>query len=108
MAPVRFAEGAHIDYRDANYPGRIGWHEVILRGVDGLALADTTAPTNDETDELRIYPTDPTRAPLDVSAARATTTLGGVSSRLPTAESLRRVAVAAAPLDRVPEQLTAI
>ncbi len=76
VAPWSAAESARLDYRDSNYPGRIGWHEVVARGVGSVVLAGSTAPTLDATDELRSYPNDPTRPPLDVSGARATVAFG--------------------------------
>ena len=71
-APLATADGARLSYRDANEPGRAGWHELVLRGVDGLTLAASGAPSEDVTDELRRYPDDPARAPLDLSVASAT------------------------------------
>lgn len=107
-APVRITEGARVEYQDTNYPGRIGWHEVVLRGAGGVALRDTTVPAIDETDELRNYPTDPSRPPLDVSTARAAVTFSAVSDGgRARVEAVRRLAAVWTPLDRVPAELTA-
>lgn len=84
-APVLGIDGAQFVYRDGNYPGRAGWHEVVLRGVDGISLEGASAPDQDLTQELQSYPEDATRAPLDVSAASATLRwASGSSSSLPT------------------------
>ena len=74
-SPLVVTNGARLSYRDANEPGRAGWHELVLRGVDGLTLAASGAPSEDLTDELRRYPDDPTLAPLDLSGASATAQL---------------------------------
>jgi nickel/cobalt transporter (NicO) family protein len=89
------ANGAGLRYRDTNEPGRIGWHELVLRGVDGLALTASTAPATDLTDELHRYPDDPARAPLDLNLARATVQLAG-GSTVPSSEA----AVAPGPAGR--------
>lgn len=78
-APPGREDGARLEYRDGNYSGRIGWHEVVLRGVDGVGLAGSTVPDRDLSDELRAYPSDPAQPPLDVSSARATISLVGGS-----------------------------
>jgi len=72
IASVDLAEGARLQYRDTNYSGRLGWHEVVLHGVEGVRLADSTVPARDVSNELRDYPDEANRAPLDVSSASAT------------------------------------
>jgi nickel/cobalt exporter len=109
VAPFDATEGARIDYQDANYGGRIGWHEIVVRAADGLGVRDSTAPVTDQTDELRNYPTDPLRPPLDVSSARATLTLIGVIDGEPTrAVGLPRFGLFSTPLKPVPPELTSI
>jgi ABC-type nickel/cobalt efflux system permease component RcnA len=78
-ADVTAGEGARLIYQDTNYSGRAGWHEIVLRAVEGLDLLDSTAPADDASDELRAYPADPAVAPLDRSAATARVTLGAGS-----------------------------
>jgi ABC-type nickel/cobalt efflux system permease component RcnA len=78
-APLTIRDGAQLEYRDTNYAGRVGWHEVILRGGAGVDVTQSTVPGRDLTDELRSYPQEAERAPLDVSAATATLTAGGTS-----------------------------
>ena len=56
-----------VEYRDQNYADRIGWREIVVRPAEGVALLESTAPTEDVTDELRTYPDDLLSSPLDVS-----------------------------------------
>jgi ABC-type nickel/cobalt efflux system permease component RcnA len=70
-APLAPTNGTRLDYRDLNYRGRAGWQEVVLRAAEGVALADSDAPTASLTDELRSYPADPA-ALLNLTTATAT------------------------------------
>jgi ABC-type nickel/cobalt efflux system permease component RcnA len=56
----RLAEPTEIRYRDTNYADRIGWKEIVVG-----------AHTHSESDELRAYPKDLLRSPLDVTSASA-------------------------------------
>jgi nickel/cobalt transporter (NicO) family protein len=92
-APLAPTEGSRVEYRDTNFAGRVGWHEVVLRGIGGVGLVGSGVPTRDQTDELRQYPADPSRAPLDISAAVATLSLvGAVEETQPSVEPVVRVA----------------
>jgi nickel/cobalt exporter len=46
------------EYHDTNYKRYIGWREVVVTAGDGVQLIDSSAPTQDRTDELRTYPAD--------------------------------------------------
>ena len=73
-------DGSRIEYRDATFEGRIGWHAVVLQGT----VKDASVPSNDPTDELRSYPSDPGATPPDVTIATATvdlSTVGVVDAR---------------------------
>jgi nickel/cobalt exporter len=70
-------DGTRIVYADGTYPGRIGWHDVVLDG----AVRQASAAASDPTNELRTYPKDPTVTPPDVTAATATVDLGVVVAR---------------------------
>lgn len=78
VVPVR--EGAAVAFADANYAGRIGWHDVVLRG----AIADPSVGPSDPTNELRSYPADLTTVAPDRTTATATARLsadvGGVAA----------------------------
>ncbi len=71
-------DGSRIEYRDATFEGRIGWHAVVVQG----AVRDASGAPTDPTDELRTYPSDPGATPPDITTATATIDLaavGGVS-----------------------------
>jgi ABC-type nickel/cobalt efflux system permease component RcnA len=51
------------EYRDENYGERIGWQEVVVHAADGVKLLDSTAPTEDLSQELSSYPTDLLQSP---------------------------------------------
>ncbi|MBI2773358.1 MAG: High-affinity nickel-transporter [Chloroflexi bacterium] len=72
VAPADATDGASLEYRDTSFSDRVGWREVVLRTEQGVRLDGATAAGEDQSDELRRYPTDPTRAPLAVSGASAT------------------------------------
>lgn len=72
---------ATIHYQDDNYPERLGWREIVLRTGEGVPLQESTAPTQDISDELRFYPDDLLSSPLDVTEATVAFTPGvGVSA----------------------------
>jgi len=75
VAADRLADGNALAYHDANYSGRIGWHEIVIRG----GIVDSSVPAQDVTDELRAYPTDPAIPPLDRERAIATVRLGAAA-----------------------------
>jgi nickel/cobalt transporter (NicO) family protein len=56
LAGPRIDGRARIDYRDRSYAGRIGWKEIVVG-----------AQTRSASDELRAYPRDLLRSPLDVT-----------------------------------------
>jgi nickel/cobalt exporter len=58
-----------LRYRDANFPGRAGWKEVIATGGEGIALITSSVPQRDRSQELTDYPTDLLNSPpQDVEA----------------------------------------
>ncbi|MDQ2952450.1 MAG: hypothetical protein M3R54_09335, partial [Chloroflexota bacterium] len=80
-------DGASIAFSDDNYPGRIGWHDIVLRGM----IADPSVGSSESTNELRQYPSDvQATAPDHVRATavvRYTANVGGTSA--PTADAAR-------------------
>jgi nickel/cobalt transporter (NicO) family protein len=62
---------AVLSYRDRNFPGRIGWKEVVVRGRDGARVLASSAPARSVSARLRSYPSNLLDSPLDVSSARA-------------------------------------
>jgi ABC-type nickel/cobalt efflux system permease component RcnA len=85
--------GKELRFTDRSFPGRIGWREITISARDGARVLRSTTPAESESDELRAYPTQLLRSPLDVSKATATVALG----RSPGA---RPVLGAAAPSER--------
>ena len=65
----------HITYKDANYPLRTGWKEIILIGETAV-VRDSSVPATDLSKELTVYPTDPAIAPPQVTEARFTLNIG--------------------------------
>ncbi|HZG66274.1 MAG TPA: sulfite exporter TauE/SafE family protein, partial [Herpetosiphonaceae bacterium] len=59
-----------ITYEDANFADRLGWHEVVVQALDGVAVVRSDAPAEDLSNELRVYPDDMLASPLDLRAAR--------------------------------------
>jgi nickel/cobalt transporter (NicO) family protein len=64
-------ETVRLVYRDSNFPGRIGWKEVVVRGRDGARVLSSTAAADSISKRLRLYPTGLLDSPLDVSSAVA-------------------------------------
>jgi ABC-type nickel/cobalt efflux system permease component RcnA len=56
-------------FHDTNFADRIGWKEVVARADRGAAIESSDVPTRSESQELRSYPRQLLRSPLDVSSA---------------------------------------
>jgi ABC-type nickel/cobalt efflux system permease component RcnA len=61
---------SRIGYRDANYPGRIGWREITAQPKAGGKLLSSSVPSRSISSELLAYPKDLLQSPLDVVSAR--------------------------------------
>jgi ABC-type nickel/cobalt efflux system permease component RcnA len=82
---VGSGHGTRLAFRDTNFERRIGWREVTLAARDGARLAASSVPAASASDQLRSYPKDLLRSPLDVTGATATVALGsgaGVPPRI--------------------------
>jgi len=66
--PLSAASGS-VEYRDDNFPGRIGWKEITARSESGVAVAGSTVPATSISRELLAYPKDLLSSPLDVTSA---------------------------------------
>jgi nickel/cobalt transporter (NicO) family protein len=68
---AQLGDGGSADatFADGNQPDRIGWREIVVSGMSGARIIDSTVPAEDRSDGLRSYPEDLTDAPLDVRAA---------------------------------------
>jgi nickel/cobalt transporter (NicO) family protein len=89
---VQLREGQQIAYRDGNFAGRIGWHEVTVVG-DRLAVLDSDAPAQSVSTRLTSYPANLLQSPLDQRTASFL--VGG-----PTSISAAPVTAASAPITR--------
>jgi ABC-type nickel/cobalt efflux system permease component RcnA len=75
--------GSALSFRDTNYQGRIGWREVVVRGVRAARIVSSDAPATSVSDELRAYPKDLLSEPLEVSSAQAELRPGSLPGRPP-------------------------
>ena len=59
-----------LEYADTNFPGRVGWKEIVAVNQDDIQLLESSVPTADLSRELTVYPEDPTiRPPQEVTAS---------------------------------------
>ena len=63
--------GSRLAFRDRNFASRIGWREVVVRAEEGAALRSASVPAESRSNDLRAYPNDLLRSPLDVTSATA-------------------------------------
>ena len=75
--------GTRLAFRDRNFSSRLGWREVVVRAEEGAELRSSSAPAASRSDDLRAYPDDLLRSPLDVVSATASFTLGEGSGTPP-------------------------
>ena len=59
----------HLHYRDSNFPGRLGWHEVIAVAEPGITVVQISVPARDRSRALTDYPADGLRNPPQVLEA---------------------------------------
>jgi ABC-type nickel/cobalt efflux system permease component RcnA len=58
-------------FHDTNFADRIGWKEVVVRADRGAKIDSSSVPAESESDELRAYPKELLRSPLDVTSVEA-------------------------------------
>ena len=101
-----------VDYRDENYPERLGWREIIVQAADDATLLESNVPNKDVSQELRNYPSDLLQSPLDIrtaafrvvpGASGATDTVGLVN---PVTAAVANAPGVAKPNDRFAELIT--
>ncbi len=78
---------AAVELRDETYGGRIGWKEVVVDAGHGASVVTSSAPRRSASDDLRAYPKNLLRSPLDVTAAEATLSAGSAPGPAPTLSS---------------------
>ena len=69
-------DSSSLVFHDTNFAGRVGWREIVVRAADGVRLVSSDVPAESASDELRAYPRDLLRSPLDVTSAGARFVLG--------------------------------
>jgi len=58
-----------LEYRDANFSGRVGWKEVIALAGHGVTMESSSVPSQDRSSQLSNYPADLVNsAPQEVGA----------------------------------------
>jgi len=80
------APGTALVFHDANFADRIGWKEIVVRADRGASIQWSSVPFTSESDELRAYPTNLLKSPLDVTFARARVELGSGPGVTPSLE----------------------
>jgi len=92
-------ETARLHFEDGNFADRIGWKEIVVRGVAGAQVRSATVPNKSISRELLAYPKDLLKSPPEVTRAEAQVSLGsgaGLTPRLLSpAQANARVAVGA-------------
>jgi ABC-type nickel/cobalt efflux system permease component RcnA len=63
-------ESHRVSIDVASYRERVGWHELVVRDSSGASVANSSAPADDQADELRSYPGGLLSSPLGVTTAR--------------------------------------
>jgi ABC-type nickel/cobalt efflux system permease component RcnA len=69
LAPAPAETLYSLHYRDRNFPGRAGWHEIIARTGAGITLMRSSVPDIDRSRALTDYPTDLLNSPPQVLEA---------------------------------------
>lgn len=60
-----------LSYRDATFPGRLGWKEVVVVPAGDAKVFSSSAPRSSVSGELLAYPKDLLRSPSDITEATA-------------------------------------
>jgi nickel/cobalt exporter len=70
------SSGHRVQFRDDTFPGRVGWKAVVVAPAAGTDVR-SSVPATDPTANLRHYPADLLRTPLDQRDATFTARAGG-------------------------------
>ncbi len=79
----RAGETARLAFQDGNFADRIGWMEVVVRGVSGAEVRSASVPSESISGELLAYPDDLLESPPDVNGADAEVSLGATAGPPP-------------------------
>jgi nickel/cobalt transporter (NicO) family protein len=80
------AQGTALVFHDTNFADRIGWKEIVVRADRGASIQWSSVPSTSESDELRAYPKNLLKSPLDVTAVQASVGLGSGPGVTPSLE----------------------
>jgi nickel/cobalt transporter (NicO) family protein len=89
-AELPSGRSVRLTYRDASFPGRIGWKEIVLKARDGARVTSASVPAISVSARLRAYPEGSLDSPLDVRKVSARVTTGDAAGAPPTLSSTRR------------------
>jgi nickel/cobalt exporter len=85
---VAAGSGTRLALRDRNFGSRIGWREIVVRAERGAELRESSVPADSTSGELRAYPEDLLRSPLDVRTATASFVPGDGPGSAPTLDGV--------------------
>lgn len=77
------ASGSRLSFTDRSFASRIGWREITIGARDGARIAKASVAPDSRSDELRAYPSDLLRSPLDIRNATAEFTPGAAGAEPP-------------------------
>jgi nickel/cobalt exporter len=76
-----------LEYRDANFSGRVGWKEVVASAGHGVTLESSSVPSQDRSSQLSNYPTDLVNSPPQEVSAKLVYLVEKISGSAPFAVS---------------------
>jgi len=59
-----------VNFRNGNYPARLGWREIVVNRTGGIEVFDSTAFGSGITDRLKAYPEETLSSPLSETSAQ--------------------------------------
>jgi nickel/cobalt transporter (NicO) family protein len=90
-----------LNFQDNNFPGRLGWKEIVAQAAEGAELLESSVPRSDKTQQLSTYPEDPTVSPPQDLTARLKIRLPAqVSGTSPVEDERREAGGAGSKLSR--------
>ena len=75
--------GTSLRLEDRNFGSRVGWREIVARAGRGARIEHSSVPARSASRELRSYPRDLLRSPLDVARADVRFRLGSAAGVAP-------------------------
>jgi nickel/cobalt exporter len=92
-----------LEYRDANFSGRIGWKEVVASAGPEVTVESSSVPSQDRSSLLSNYPTDLVNSPPQEVGAKIVYLAENVSGSMPSviAQTKNGTAPSATSLPRV-------